>query len=128
MPDRPQPEAPPPTAQPVGNAPAAAGMTTPQEPSGELEAAKMDVYFAVKLLDRAVSKFGKSEDGDFALRARAMLTKRFGEHEETSEEFAPSEMKRMLATIAGPGASGPSAPTSPQSAPQGAPSPLQQGA
>jgi hypothetical protein len=96
-----------PEAQPVGNAPAAAGPLTPQEPTGEIEAAKLDVFHAVKLLDRALSKFGNNEDGTVALKARAMLTKRFGQFEDESEEFSPAEMKRMLASLAGPGATGP---------------------
>lgn len=117
-----------PAAQPVGNAPAAAGMMTPQEPSGEIEAAKLDVYHAVKLLDRAVSKFGNNEDGEVVLKARASLTKRFGDHEDESEEFSPGELKRMLASLAGPGASGPGAPPPPQpgAAPPGAGPPPQQ--
>lgn len=118
-----------PTAQPVGNAPAASGMLTPQEPTGQIEAAKLDVFHATKLLDRAVQKFGKGEDGDVALKARAMLTRRFGDHEDLSEEFSPAELKRMLATLAGPGASGPGAPPQTQQTPpaQGAaPAPPQQ--
>jgi hypothetical protein len=115
-----------PEAQPVGNAPAAAGTLTPQEPSGEIEAAKLDVYHAVKLLDRAVAKFGEgSEDGEVALKARATLTRKFGEHEDVSEEFSPAELKRMLATLAGPGATGPGAPQPQGAAPQ-APQPPQQ--
>jgi len=85
-------------------------MLTPQTPSGEFEAAKLDVYHAVKLLDRAIGKFGKSEDGDAALRARSMLTRRFGDSEDTSQEFSPAEIKRMLASLIGPGAAGPGAP------------------
>jgi hypothetical protein len=110
MPDAqpaPSPAATPPTPQPVGNAPAAAGMMTPQSPTGEIEAAKLDVYHAVKLLDRAVARLGtKSDEGAAALKARAALTRTFGEHEDTSEEFSPSEIKRMLASLAGPGATG----------------------
>jgi len=116
MPDSPAAAPQTPTPQPVGNAPAAAGMMTPQEPAGEIEAAKLDVYHAVKLLDRACSKFGKNEDADVVLRARATLTKRFGDHEDESEEFSPGEMKRMLASLAGPGAVGPGAPPQQQQA------------
>lgn len=117
-----------PTAQPVGNAPAAAGMMTPQEPQGEIEAAKLDVFHAVKLLDRARSKFGNNEDGEAVLKARASLTRRFGDHEDVSEEFSPGELKRMLASLAGPGASGPGAPPPPPQggAPPGAGPPPQQ--
>jgi hypothetical protein len=116
-----------PTAQPVGNAPAAAGMLTPQEPEGEVEAAKLDVYHAMKLLDRAISKFGKGEDSDVALRARATLTRKFGKDEDTSEEFSPAELKRMLATLAGPGATGGGAQKPPPGPPAGgAPPQMQQ--
>jgi hypothetical protein len=103
-------------------------MMTPQEPSGEIEAAKLDVYHAVKLLDRACQKFGNSEDGQKALKARALLTKAFGEHEDESEEFSPGELKRMLAALAGPGAAGPGAPPPPQpgaGAGAGGPPPMQ---
>lgn len=110
MPDMPTPSGPAnPTAQPVGSAPAAAGMMTPQEPTGEIESAKLDVLHACKLLDRAVSRFGDNEEAHVALRARAMLTKKFGEFEDESEEFSPAELKRMLASLAGPGATGPGA-------------------
>lgn len=117
--------APTPTAQPTGGAPAAAGMMTPQEPSGEIESAKLDVYHAVKLLDRAVSKLGKGDDGDAALKARAMLTRHFGDHEDISEEFSPAELQRMLAALAGPGAAGPGAPKPPPQAQQGGGAPQQ---
>lgn len=90
---------------------------SPQEPTGEIEAAKLDIYHAVKLLDRALQKFGNNPDGEAALKARAMLTSKFGDHEDISEEFSPAELKRMLASLAGPGAAGPGAPT--PSAPSG---------
>jgi hypothetical protein len=115
-----------PTAQPVGNGPSAAGPITPQEPSGEIEAAKLDVYHATKLLDRARAKFGESEDGKVTLKARAMLTRQFGEHEDTSEEFSPAELKRMLASLAGPGATGPGAPPQQQGGGAPPPPPVQQ--
>lgn len=121
MPAQPVPGAPQtPTAQPVGNAPSAAGMMTPQAPMAEIEAGKLDVFHAVKLLDRACQKFGNSEHGTKALKARAMLTKSFGEFEDESEEFSPGELKRMLASLAGPGATGPGAPPPPQTPPGGA--------
>src|ERR1700691_3340178 len=88
-----------PSAQPEGNAPAAAKPLTPQEPTGEIEAAKLDVYHAVKLLERARSKFGNNEDGEAVLKARSSLTRRFGDHEDQSEEFSPGELKRMLASL-----------------------------
>ena len=118
MPDDTPAQATPPEAQPVGNAPAAAGMMTPQPPSGDIQSARLDVYSAMKLLDRAVGKFGpKSEDGEAALKATAALRRSFSEYEDTSEEFSPSEIKRMLASLAGPGAAGPGAPAQPPGAP-----------
>lgn len=102
-------------------------MMTPQEPTGEIEAAKLDVYHAVKLLDRACSKFGNNEDAFVVLKARAALTRRFGDHEDESAEFSPGEMKRMLASLAGPGAAGPGAPPPSQPAPPpGGPAPPMQ--
>ena len=90
-------------------------MMTPQSPSGEVEAAKLDIYHVVKLLDRALGKFpAQSEEAKVALRARVTLTRKFGEFEDTSEEFSPAELKRMLASLAGPGAAGPGAPQPPQ--------------
>jgi len=112
-----------PTPQDVGNAPAAAGMMTPQSPQGETEAAKLDVYHATKLLMRACGKFGPSEDGDYVLKTMASLIKHFGDHEDVSEEFSPAELKRMLATLAGPGAAGPGAPQTPSPGGGGAPAP-----
>lgn len=100
-------------------------MLTPQPAAGEVEAAKLAVFHAQKFLQSAVSKFGKSEDGDAALRILGSLIKRFGEYEDTSEEFSPAEMKRMLATLAGPGAAGPGAPPPKQAAPPGGAPPQQ---
>jgi hypothetical protein len=109
-----------PTTQPVGNAPAAAGMMTPQAPQGQTEAGKLTMFFVQKLLMRATTQFGQNDDGDFALQILSRVVKRFGEHEDTSEEFAPAELKRMLATLAGPGAAGPGAPqTNPSAAAPG---------
>ena len=111
-----------PTAQPVGNAPAAAGVLTPQEPTGEIEAGKLDVYHARKLLERAISKMGiNSDEGKKALESLAKLTKDFGDHEDTSEEFSPAELKRMLASLAGPGATGAPPQANAPSPPPGAP-------
>ncbi len=88
----------------VGGAPAAAGMLTPQAPDGDIAAAKLDAYHAVRLLDRAIAKLGqKSEHADALLRARATLTSQFGEIEEDSERFSPAEIKRMLSSLVGAG-------------------------
>jgi hypothetical protein len=126
MPDQPEAGTPVPTAQPVGNAPAAAGTLTPQEPTGQIEAGKLDVYHARKLLERAVSKFGvNSPEGEKALRSLGSLTKDFGDHEDTDEQFSPAELKRMLASLAGPGATGGPPPQQAQPPPPGTPPPQQ---
>jgi len=92
------------TADPTGNAPAATGMLTPQKPEGDFSSARLDALFAMKLLDRAISKVGvKSEDGEAMLRARATLTRRFGEQEEETDEFSRAELKRLMEHLAGPG-------------------------
>jgi hypothetical protein len=92
------------TADPTGNAPAATGMLTPQKPEGDFSSARLDALFAMKLLDRAISKVGsKSDDGEAMLRARATLTKRFGEQEEETDEFSRAELKRILEHLSGPG-------------------------
>lgn len=91
-------------ADPTGNAPAATGMLTPQKPEGDFAAAKLDAFHATKLLDRAIARVGsKSDDGKALLAARAKLTERFGEHEEETAEFSMAEIKRMVATLVGPG-------------------------
>jgi hypothetical protein len=101
-------------ADPTGNAPAATGMLTPQKPEGDFAAAKLDVHHATKLLDRAIAKVGsKSDDGRAMLAARAKLTAHFGEHEEETAEFSMAEIKRMVATLVGPGE-----PPKPQGQPQ----------
>jgi hypothetical protein len=89
---------------PVGNAPSSTGMLTPQTPEGDLASAKLDAFHAMKLLDRGIEKFGvQSKQGKVMLSARAKLTEEFGEHEEEVQEFSLAELKRMLATLQGPG-------------------------
>ncbi len=106
-------------ADPTGNAPAATGMLTPQKPEGDFASAKLDAYHAMKLLDRAIAKVGsKSDEGKAMLAARAKLTSHFGEHEEETAEFSMAEMKRMLATLVGPGEA-PKPPQQPQTPPPG---------
>lgn len=101
-------------ADPTGNAPAASGMLTPQKPEGDFSAAKLDAHHATKLLDRGIAKVGpKSEEGKAMLKARAALTAQFGEHEEETAEFSMAEIKRMVATLVGPGE-----PPKPQGQPQ----------
>lgn len=96
----------------AGGAPAASGMMVPQAPEGDIESAKLDAYHAMKLLDRAIAKIGRDSDvASTMLRARAVLTKLVGEHEEESERFSDAEIKRMLLTLAGP--SSPQAPMTP---------------
>ena len=94
-----------PTESPaVGDGPAASGALTPQAPDGEIEAAKLDAYHAVRLIDRAIGRFGKkSEHADALLKARATLTSCFGDCEEDSERFSPAEIKRMVAQLLGAG-------------------------
>jgi hypothetical protein len=88
----------------AGNAPAAAGMMTPQAPEGDIESAKLDAYHAMRMLDRLISKMGrKNEYSEAALRARSILAGQFGEHEEDSQKFSDAEIKRMVLTLAGPG-------------------------
>jgi hypothetical protein len=102
----------------VGGAPAASGMMVPQAPEGDIESARLDWYLAMRLLDRGVGKIGrKSDEADVAMRARAILTKVVGRHEEESEKFSDADIKRMLLTLAGPSA--PQAPQSPQGSPGG---------
>jgi hypothetical protein len=119
------PEAPkkPPEPDPTGDAPASTGMLTPQAPEGDIASAKLDAFHAMKLLDRAIAKMGsKSDEGKAMLAARAKLTKQFGEHEEESSEFSLAEIKRMLATLEGPGeAPKPPPPQQQQAPPGGAP-------
>lgn len=100
----------------AGGAPAASGMMTPQAPEGDIESARLDLYLAMRLMDRAVGKIGHKNDvADTAMRARAILTKVVGPHEEDSEKFSDADMKRMLLTLAGP--SSPQAPANPQQGP-----------
>lgn len=91
-------------ASPLGSAPAATGMLTPQKPEGDFSSARLDALFAMKLLDRAIAKVGsKSDDGEAMLRARATLTRRFGEQEEETDEFSKAELKRLVEHLSGPG-------------------------
>jgi hypothetical protein len=99
-PDIQQPE----EASSLGDAPSAGGMMTPQAPEGEIEEAKLSAYHACRLIDRAIAKFGrKSEYTDTLMRARAVLTSKFGEFEEDSQKYSDAEIKGMLMRLAGPG-------------------------
>jgi hypothetical protein len=87
-------------------------MMVPQAPEGDIESAKLDSWFAMRLLDRAIAKIGRKSDvADGLLRARAVLTKTVGSYEEDSAKFADADIKRMLLTLAGP--SSPQAPMNP---------------
>jgi hypothetical protein len=110
----------------AGDSPASTGMLTPQAPEGDFASAKLDAFHAMKLLDRAIGKMGpKSEEGKALLAARAKLTKQFGDREEENSEFSLAEMKRMLATLAGPGeAPKPPPPQQQQQAPPGGAPPM----
>lgn len=89
---------------PVGDSPTAGGMMTPMAPEGEIEEAKLSAYHACRLIDRAIAKFGrKSEYTDTLMRARAVLTSKFGEFEENSQQYSDAEIKGMLMRLAGPG-------------------------
>lgn len=121
------PEAKTPPQEPAatGDSPASTGMLTPQPPEGDFASAKLDAFHAMKLLDRAIAKMGpKSEEGKAMLTARATLTKKFGEHEEESAEFSPAELKRMLATLVGPGEAPKPPPQQQQQAPPGGAPPM----
>lgn len=88
----------------VGGAPSASGMMTPMAPEGEYEEAKLSAYHCVRLLDRAVAKFGRKNEYTSALmHARAILTSKFGEFEDDSQRFSDAEIKGMLMRLAGPG-------------------------
>jgi len=108
----------------TGDSPAATGMLTPQAPEGDFASAKLDAFHAMKLIDRALQKFGndtKTKQGKALLAARAKLTEEFGQHEEESAEFSLAELKRMIATLEGPGeAPKPPPPQQQQQAPPGA--------
>jgi hypothetical protein len=105
----------------TGDSPATTGMQTPQAKEGESLSGKLDALNAMKLLDRAIQKFGpKSDKGKAALAARAKLTEEFGEQEEEIAEFSLAEIKRMVASLQGPGEP-PKPPPPQQQRPQGAP-------
>jgi hypothetical protein len=91
-------------AEPTGNAPAASGMLTPQKAEGDFAAARLDAYHAQKMLERAIARVGeKTPEGKAMLAAITKLVEQFGEREEETAEFSDAELKRMLATLMGPG-------------------------
>ena len=106
---------------PVGNAPRAAPMMTPQVPEGEMEEAKVQVSMALKVLTKALAVFGPTHPkGHALLSAIKTLAKTFGKDEESTEELQPAAIKQMLAGIGGPGTPPPGGP--PPGAPPGPPS------
>lgn len=91
-------------AEPTGNAPAGVGMLTPQKPEGDFASAKLDAYHAAKLLERAIERVGEqSDEGRAMMKARVVLAEHFGLEEEEIADFSQAELKRMLATLVGPG-------------------------
>jgi hypothetical protein len=100
-------------------------MMTPQPQEGQMESAKVDVYHAVQLLDRALMH----GDGLPAaarkalLDARVALMKPFGPFEASQQsKFSNADVASMVARLKGPGSPG-----APKPPPQGAP-PAQAGA
>src|SRR5579862_6999269 len=90
-------------ASPLGDSPASSGMMSPVAPEGEIEEAKLSAYHCCRLIDRAIAKFGrKSEYTDTLMKARAVLTSKFGEFEEQSQQYSDAEIKGMLMRLAGP--------------------------
>jgi len=104
---------------PAAGAPAAAPMMTPQQPKGDQEGAKVDVLMAIKMLEKALPKYGSGEPGGKAiLKAITALGKEFGKEEGQTEELMPAEIKALLQGVAGPGA--PPKPPQPAAPPPGA--------
>lgn len=94
----------PPSAPPSVAGPGAAPMMSPQNPEGQTAGARVQVLMAQKLLEQSLVAFGSGEpEGQAILKAISTLVKKFGKHEEKSEELMPSEAKQILKGIAGPG-------------------------
>lgn len=85
-----------------------------------MEAAKLDVFHAIRLLDRAIMN-GKAlpqETRDDLLSARTQLSKKFGPFEDDSKRFSDAEIASMVARLAGPGTHQPAPKQPPEPHPQ----------
>lgn len=73
-----------------------------------MQAARMDVFHAVRLLDRALTggEGLPKEARDDLLKARVDLSKRFGPFEDNSKRFSDAEMASMVARLKGAGSPG----------------------
>lgn len=99
-------------------------MSTPQQPKGQQEGAKVDALMAVKMLERTLPAFGsQSDEGKAVLKAISALAKAFGRAEDKTQELMPAEMKTLLAGLSGPGAAGPPPGAAPPGPPAGAGAP-----
>jgi hypothetical protein len=99
---------------------------TPEPKEGVMQSAKLDVYHAVRLLDRALvgSDGLPKEARDDILKARVELSKRFGPFEDDSSRFSDAEVASMVARLKGAGSPG-QKPPQPSAPPPGGPNPAQ---
>lgn len=85
-----------------------------------MQSARIDVYHAVRLLDRAlITGDGLPKEAkDDILHARVGLSKRFGPFEDNSSRFSDAEVASMVARLKGAGSPGAKPPQQQQQQPQ----------
>ena len=114
-------------AQPAAaGAPSGSPMTTPQEPKGQQQAARVQVMMAMDLLAKSIPELGpSSEDGAAVLKALGSLSKAFGKVQDKTREMIPAEILQMLSSLPQAGGSSPGAKQMAQVPPQGMGMPTQ---
>jgi hypothetical protein len=80
----------------------------PQKPAGAIEAGRLKVLTAMKVLEQALVAFGAmGKEGKAVLGAISSLAKTFGKQEGDADELMSSEKKTVAGAISGPGGSAP---------------------
>ena len=110
----------------AAGAPGGSPMTTPQEPKGQQQAAKVQVMMAMDLLAKSIPELGPStEDGAAVLKALGSLSKAFGKVQDKTRELIPAEILQLLSSLPQAGGSSPGAKQMAQTPPQGMGMPAQ---
>ena len=86
--------------------PAAAPMSTPQEPDGQKQGGMVQVAMALELMQQALPQVGvHTEEGKSLLKALTSLAKHFGKPKQ--KELIPAEVAQMVGAMPQLGGGGP---------------------
>ena len=85
-------------------------MTTPQQPKGLQQAAKVHVSMGMDLLSQSLPALGPDTDeGQALIKALGILGKAFGKSQDKSRELVPAEILQLLSALPQAGGGSPGA-------------------